>query len=148
MLVRHPRGHRSGGVTSPHRPLARLVVLAVAGALATAACRSTATPRAAVEITSRLEPSPARVGPFTVALSVKDARAEPVRGATLRIEGHMAHPGMTPVLATAIEHAPGVYRADATFSMPGDWTLLALVRLADGSRLEHRIEVVVVQGPS
>jgi hypothetical protein len=59
----------------------------------------------------------------------------------VRLQGHMSHPGMTPIAADAAERAPGVYVADFAFTMRGDWALLVSVTAASGPRLEQRIDV-------
>jgi hypothetical protein len=54
---------------------------------------------------------------------------------------------MTPVIAGAAERTAGVYVAPFAFTMPGDWVLLVSGSLADGGRVEQRIDVGNV-GPS
>ena len=72
----------------------------------------------------------------------------PVQGAALRVEGHMSHPGMAPVVAQAAERQPGVYEAAMAFTMRGDWILLVTGTLASGEPIEHRIDVPGVQPPA
>ena len=59
----------------------------------------------------------------------------------MRVVGHMTHPGMTPAVATVTGRGHGDYDAALTFSMPGDWVLLASIVLPDGRRFEQRIDV-------
>ena len=63
----------------------------------------------------------------------------------MRIEGHMTHAGMAPLMAEAVERAPGVYDAAFAFTMQGDWVLLVSVNLPDGTRVERRIDVANVR---
>jgi hypothetical protein len=83
------------------------------------------------------------VGPAVIALVVTDPASGPVRGAKLRIEGHMAHPGMVPVVAEVTEQVPGRYAARLAFSMAGDWVLRARAEWEGGGRLEEAIALRV-----
>jgi hypothetical protein len=91
-----------------------------------------------------LSPATALVGPATLTLRI-NRQSSPVIGATVKLEGHMSHAGMAPVLGTATESAPGVYEVPFTFTMAGDWVLLISGVLADGSRVERRIDVANVR---
>jgi hypothetical protein len=62
-------------------------------------------------------------------------------GTRVRVVGHMTHPGMQPIEAEATRRGPGVYVADVKFTMAGDWVLLVTLELADGRRIERRIDV-------
>jgi hypothetical protein len=66
-----------------------------------------------------------------------------VTGARLRIEGHMAHPGMAPVVTDMTEREAGRYEAEVPLTMAGEWTLVVSGTLAGGARVtwEHRINV-------
>jgi hypothetical protein len=57
----------------------------------------------------------------------------------------MTHPGMTPAVATVTGRGHGDSDAALTFSMPGDWVLVATIVLPDGRRFEQRIDVPGVQ---
>jgi hypothetical protein len=57
----------------------------------------------------------------------------------------MSHVGMAPVFADALERAPGVYELSFALTMRGDWVLLVSVTLADGGRVEKRIDVANVR---
>jgi hypothetical protein len=145
MLVRPARRrHRLGGVS--HRwPLA---VLLAAASLSSAGCsRGEQSSRAdqRVDLTWTLRPATAIVGPATLTLALRASSGGPITGAAVRIEGHMTHPGMAPLMAEAVERAPGVYESAFAFTMPGDWVLLVAVRLPDGTRVERRIDVANVR---
>jgi hypothetical protein len=53
----------------------------------------------------------------------------------------MPHPGMAPLVASAIERDAGVYEATLEFTMPGSWTMVASATLADGTRLTRRCDI-------
>ncbi len=88
-----------------------------------------------------LTPMPPGVGTAVLTMHVLDGNRRPVRGARIRVEGHMSHPGMAPVLAQARERDPGVYEADLQFTMRGDWILLVEGTLPNRSGIAHRIDV-------
>jgi hypothetical protein len=96
-----------------------------------------------VRLTSHLLPAQPMVGPATLTLTLNGATAATLGQANVQVVGHMTHPGMTPVVATVTPHGPDVYDAAVDFTMPGDWMLIATVRLHDGRRLESRIPVHV-----
>ena len=93
-----------------------------------------------------LEPGPPATGVDTNArITLHDADGQPLRGADLRLEGHMSHPGMVPVIADAIERGDGVYEARMQFSMAGDWVLVLSGELRDGRRITKQLEVTGVR---
>jgi hypothetical protein len=94
-----------------------------------------------VDVTWSTAPSPAVSGSATLADFVLRDAGGPVRGATLSIEGHMTHPGMSPVLAVAEEQPDGVYRARLEFPMAGEWVVLVRGSLPDGRRVNRRIDI-------
>jgi hypothetical protein len=71
-----------------------------------------------------------------------------VSGARLRVEGHMAHPGMAPAVTDMTEAAAGRYEARLPLTMGGEWTLVVSGTLADGQRVtwEHRVSVEGAEG--
>ena len=97
-----------------------------------------------LHLSVRLEPDPPRVGSETVALRLLDGAQAPIVAAGLRLEGNMNHPGMVPSLATAVETEPGLYVAELKLTMPGAWSLVADIRLADGRRLERTLALPLV----
>jgi len=76
-----------------------------------------------------------------VTLDVRDAGGKPVEGATLKLEGNMAHAGMKPVFADAKEVKPGRYEADLEWTMAGDWFVLVTGKLADGKAVNKKLDV-------
>ena len=72
------------------------------------------------------------------------AAGEGVAGASVEVAGDMANAGMRPVIVSATETEPGLYRAeDFAFTMAGDWLLSAEVTLPDGSRTRAETAVSV-----
>lgn len=127
----------------------RLFISSLAGAagLLGAACSRQPPVADDVIVEWTLSPRPPAVGAATVSeITLRDRSRNPVRGATLRIEAHMSHPGMAPVTATAAERAAGVYQSELRFTMRGEWILLVTGELSDGRRIEHRIDVTTT-GP-
>jgi hypothetical protein len=111
----------------------------LAGLLAAGACRQ-APAADDVDVRWTLRPEQPRVGPVTLTVTVGEPHAS-ADGTAVRVVGHMTHPGMTPVVATTARRGPGVYDATMTLTMAGDWVLLVTVQLADGRRLERRVDV-------
>jgi hypothetical protein len=115
-----------------------LLCLAAAAAIAPACGGSR--DAADVVVSWQVEPDrPAPDAPTTTTIVVRDAAGHPIAGARLRLEAHMAHPGMAPVLAELTEGNPGVYGARVTLSMAGAWTLVADGTLPDGRRLTRTL---------
>jgi hypothetical protein len=106
----------------------------------TSGCQRTSEANVTVDL--RVEPSPPKVGKAQVTLDVRDD-GKPVEGATLKLEGNMAHAGMKPVFADAKEdkEKAGRYRAELDFTMAGDWFVLVTGKLADGTPVKKKIDV-------
>jgi hypothetical protein len=139
--------------TVPARDTRRTATRALGFGAATAillACWTTActsgTNGAPVAATWRLDPtSPASHAETRLQLTLRDASGRPVRGARLRVEAHMSHPGMAPVLADAREQSDGIYAARLDLTMAGHWTLVATGELADGTSITRTLDGVVVR---
>lgn len=74
-------------------------------------------------------------------ISVLDRQDRMVEASGLRVEAHMTHPGMAPVIVTPRARPDGVHEADLQFTMAGDWMMHVTGTLADGRRLDEWIEV-------
>jgi hypothetical protein len=98
-----------------------------------------------LNLTWTLRPAAPVVGPAVLTVTLRDRAGAPVEGATVRLEGHMSHAGMAPVLADATQRAAGVYEVPFAFTMQGDWVLLVSAGLRDGRRVERRIDVANVR---
>ena len=141
-LVRAAR--RVGRLTSSFsRGRSLLPGTVVVGCALAFACRRPPAATESGDFSWTLSPDPPKVGPAVLALSLTDARARPVTGARWRIEGHMTHPGMRPVVAEVTEGTRGRYEARFSFTMAGDWVLLARAEWAPDQRLERSLAVRV-----
>jgi hypothetical protein len=103
-------------------------------------CTKTAVDAPRVDVAWTLSPSAPGVGPARLRVTLRDAQGEAIKGATVRLEGHMSHPGMAPIASDAREQAPGIYDLPFAFTMPGDWVLIVSAALPGGGRVERRIE--------
>jgi hypothetical protein len=122
-------------------PRARTLLLAALAATSfTSACHRPP-PAEDVSISWTLAPTPPVVGSAVLTLRAVDGAGQPVESAKLRVEGHMSHPGMAPVLATTVERGDGVYEAELQFTMRGDWILLVSGSLPGGAAVQQRIDV-------
>ncbi len=130
-----------GSVRARRSPAAWLVAAAVALGGASTACARRGAPEPRLAVTWTLSPERPLAGPAALTLTVRDPAGRPVKGAKVRLEALMSHPGMAPVVADAAERAPGVYEASFAFTMQGDWVLLVSIAAPDGARTERRIDV-------
>jgi hypothetical protein len=135
-------------MAQPQHRLTR-VACTVAGLLLAAAMVDACKRQAVAEDTSgvllsaQLVPPQPVVGPATLTVSLSGATAATLARATVQVVGHMTHPGMTPAVATITPRGPDVYDAVIDFTMPGEWMVIATVRLHDGRRLESHVPVKV-----
>jgi hypothetical protein len=102
-------------------------------------------PASAATLSCTLAPASPAIGPATLTATLRDRAGQPLGGARIRVEGFMSHPGMSPTIVDAVEQRPGVYLASLQFTMRGDWVLLVSATLADGGRVEQRIDVANVR---
>jgi hypothetical protein len=120
----------------------RLLVVLTIACLTAAACArgSGATDDISIELT--LMPNPPVVGvPAQGTIVLRDRDRRLVRSTDMRIEAHMSHPGMTPVIANATERDDGMQKVPLQFTMAGDWTVHVTGTLADGRRLDRWLNV-------
>jgi hypothetical protein len=114
-----------------------LVVLVLPGA----GCQRQAEGDRDVQVELKTEPDSPRVGKAVLRLLVTDGDGTPIEGATLKLEGNMAHAGMKPVFADATEEKGGSYRAEMEFTMGGDWFVLIDGQRADGRSFLKKIDI-------
>jgi hypothetical protein len=97
-----------------------------------------------VRVTWTIEPNPPVTKTATsVRMTLLDRSGKPASGAKLRVEAHMTHPGMAPVMVDAVERRNGSYEAHLLLSMAGDWVFVVTGVLADGSRISRETKVEV-----
>jgi hypothetical protein len=143
----HPmRTYRADGRrTAAFWHLGAILIAACVAVLAVTGCRSASDAAKDISVQETISPHPVRVGEATFAIQLADASAKPVTHARIAVEGDMTHPGMSPIFATAAETSPGIYTVQLDFNMSGDWVVLSHIVLADGRKLERRIEVSGVE---
>jgi hypothetical protein len=98
-----------------------------------------------INVDLTLRPEPPHVGNAATVVQLTDRDARPVRGAVVKLEGNMNHPGMKPSFADAMETDPGKYEATLDFTMGGDWFILVHATLADGRKLQRKLDVPAVR---
>jgi hypothetical protein len=142
---RKARQHVFLCVCAPVRETSWALVVAAGLILFFAACQKKSASEPSITVEAELTPQPPRVGATSITLRVADANGRPLSGARIRLEGHMSHAGMRPVVSEASEAEPGRYQASLEFTMAGDWVILIYLALPDGSRLERQLEVKAVR---
>ena len=124
----------------------------IAGLLACSlciACNRLADTGSGVSVAWEIDPAPPVAGvATTVTLTVRDAQQQPLRGARLQLEGHMSHPGMTPVVTPLTEQADGTYQAPLQFTMAGDWILVVSGEAPGVGPITRQLEVAGVRPAS
>jgi len=106
-----------------------------------AGCRDKTDPGTAVLMQHQILPSPAHVGLSTVHVTLTDPAGAPLSGAHVNMEADMSHPGMAPVFFSGKESAPGSFTGQVDLSMPGDWTILLHITLANGAKVEKQFDL-------
>ena len=135
-----PVGSSRSRRRAPSWARATLIGALLAGPACLCACGPAGAPARDITVELSFDPAPA-VGDTTCTIRLGDASGAPVTGAALEVEGNMNHAGMVPVFGTAVEDAPGTYRAPLEFTMGGDWFVIVRAELADGRALEEILDV-------
>jgi len=137
--------HADGRRTAAFWLLSASLIAASVAALAATACSRASDAVKDISVQETITPHPVRTGKATITIQLADVSAKPVTHAKIDVEGDMSHPGMSPIFATATETSPGIYTAHLDFNMSGDWVVLSHIVLADGRKLERRIDVSGVE---
>jgi hypothetical protein len=117
------------------------------GALAGAACARPVAPADDVAVEWRATPSTPLVdGETEVEVTLLDRARQPLNGARLRVEAHMTHPGMAPIIEVAAERGNGAYVARLRLPMAGGWILFVKGELADHRPVNRRVGEVTARG--
>lgn len=123
-------------------PRSLLLVPAVCAAVLGAACQEEAGDGESVQVAWETRTEPLVVGQSAVAdVMLRDRQRQPIRGAQVEVQAFMAHPGMAPVVARAVERGDGVYRVQLQFTMAGDWIAVVRGSLPDGRTLADQIAI-------
>ena len=124
----------------------RALVFPVLGALAFASCSIPGTPATRVVTRMRLvPPAPVVETETIIELGLFDDLGKELAGARLRVEAHMKHPGMAPVISQAVDEGNGNYIVRLRFSMAGEWVLQLKGELADRRTIDRRLNEVSVR---
>ena len=78
-------------------------------------------------------------------IALTDSHHVAVRGAQVSLEADMSHPGMKPLFQSASAGENGKYHSRLNFDMPGDWTLLLHAKLANGTTVQDRVRLTVLE---
>lgn len=131
------------------RVLQPLVILLAIAGCPSAGCRRAAARADDVTVDVKMTPAVPTVGVETlVEMTLLDRSHQPIRGASVRVEAHMPHPGMAPIVVAAREAQPGRYAARLSFSMNGTWTMFVTGELADGRSIRYRLADAAVHPSS
>lgn len=136
MHVRVEQGALRRGLTAVFRRLAVPIAVLLAASVAAGGCGRSAS---AVSVAWQEKPAAVTVDqPALLQIVLRDASGQPIEGAALRIEAHMQHPGMAPVVETADPRGKGVYAARVSLSMAGEWIVIVSGELPDGRRIREQ----------
>ena len=140
-----PRPDRTRTIRARNRALVLLLI----GHVASAACARHGAP--ATELVTRLNvvpSSPVVDGEAIAEFMILDGAGKKVPPASLRLEAHMTHPGMAPLVEPASDDGQGSYRVRLRFTMAGAWVLYVKGTLADRRAIDQRLGEVTVRPAS
>jgi hypothetical protein len=147
--VRVASGRASGRLTAGSFTRRKAVlILLIIGGTAAAGCDRRVPPAGDIAVEWKVTPAEPAVDAEALAeVTLLDRERRPVRNATVRIEAHMSHPGMAPVIAPAVEKGDGVYTARLRLTMAGAWILFVKGDLADRRPISHRLGEAIARLP-
>lgn len=114
-------------------------------ALLLGACRPQALGQPDVVIVLLTYPSTPVTGASSITVLLRDTSGQAIHGAYVVVEGTATFPRTAPVLATAIESAPGIYATNLVWPQPGNWNVIVHAALASGDTLQRQIDMPYVQ---
>ena len=125
----------------------RLLVVVLAVALPMTGCRA-APPAPAFQITLRLSPTPALIGPTRFIIDVVDTGGDPVTDAAVSVEGNPdERTDRTATTGTAIEERAGRYVVPAfDLEFGGPWTIAVTVTDSSGASTTRAFPISVYGG--
>ena len=116
-------------------------------ALALTGCHPLALGQPDVVIAMITSPGVPVVGPATATVFLRSTDGQPIRGAAVRLEGTPTFPHAAPVVASASELAPGVYRAQLVWPRAGSWLMVVHATLANGETVLRQVDLPYVHTP-
>ena len=88
------------------------------------------------------QPSKPQVGENVVRLTIRDAKGNPVRDATVSFLAAMNMPGMAPVKATPKHTKDGIYEVPLNLSMAGAWDITVSVERSGQKPVQEKFTIV------
>ena len=141
-------GPRPDG-TRTIRPRNRALVLLLVSQLASAACVRQGAPATGLVTRLNVVPSsPVVDGEAIAEFMIFDSAGKKVPPASLRLEAHMTHPGMSPLVEQVSGDGQGGYKVRLRFTMAGAWVLYVKGTLADRRAIDQRLGEVTVRPAS
>ena len=125
----------------------RLLVVSLVAALPTVACLASP-PAPAFQITLRLSPTPALIGPTRLIIDVVGAGGDPVTNAAVSVEGlPEEHAGRTATMEMATEEGAGRYVVPGLdLDVGGPWTIAVTVTDSAGVSTTRSFPISVYGG--
>ena len=122
----------------------RLLVISLVAALPAAACLAPP-PTPAFQVTLRLSPTPALIGPTRLIIDVAMVGGNPVTNASVSVEGlPEEHAGRTATMGMATEEGAGRYVVPALeLDVRGPWTIAVTVTDSAGVSLTRSFPISV-----
>jgi hypothetical protein len=105
-------------------------------------------PAAAFQVTLRLSPTPALIGPTRLIIDVADVGGDPVTEASVSVEGlPEERGGRAATMGTATEETAGRYVVPGfELDVRGPWTVAVTVTDSDGVTLTRAFPITVYGG--
>jgi hypothetical protein len=108
-------------------------------------CRKLSGVSGDVGLAYETDPKPPRIGVNTFTVILTGRNRERLSGARVSLEGDMSHAGMSPIFGETREVEPGCYQGTLDLRMPGDWTVLLHITLANGQTIDREMKIQNLQ---